>query len=120
MQPKVLKYLLDLESVIEEIESFKAMANNNFEEYKAQLVLKRAIERDLEIIGEAVKGIKTIDEGLEISSSKKIIGLRNLIIHAYDNIEDELIWGIIQKDIPKLKEDIERLKNGVRKEGDSG
>ncbi|WP_342664319.1 HepT-like ribonuclease domain-containing protein [Algoriphagus terrigena] len=41
---------------------------------------------------------------------KKIIGLRNRISHAYDSIEDELIWGIIQRDIPSLKKEIQRIR----------
>jgi uncharacterized protein with HEPN domain len=73
-------------------------------------VVKRATERNLEIIGEAVKKIKEIDSKLNIPSSKRIIGLRNLIVHAYDSVEDEIIWGIIQKDIPTLKSDIGKLK----------
>jgi uncharacterized protein with HEPN domain len=113
MQPRVLKYLLDIETVIEEIESFKELAENNFEVYRKQQVIKRAVERNLEIIGEAIKGLKNTDETINIPSSKKIIGLRNLISHSYDSVEDELIWGIIQKDLPKLYEEVQKLKNGT-------
>jgi len=111
MQPKALKYLLDIKTVISEIESFKALVNNNFEIYRDQLVVKRAVERDLEIIGEAVKNLLSVEPTIKISSSRKIIGLRNLISHAYDSVEDELIWGIIQKDIPQLITEIEKIKS---------
>ncbi|MEQ9425797.1 MAG: DUF86 domain-containing protein [Cyclobacteriaceae bacterium] len=47
---------------------------------------------------------------MKITSYKRIIGLRNLISHAYDSVEDELIWGIIQKDIPKLKDEIAKMR----------
>ena len=114
MLPKVLKYILDIETVVAEIESFKALAGNNFEEYKKQQVIKRAIERDLEIIGEAVKGLKALNPSIEISSSRKIISLRNLISHSYDSVEDEIIWGIIQKDIPRLSEEVEKIKTGIQ------
>ena len=74
MQPRALKYLLDIETVIDEIESFKELAENNFEVYRKQQVIKRAVERNLEIIGEAIKGLKNTDETINISSLKKIIG----------------------------------------------
>ena len=113
MQPRSLKYILDIEAVIKEIESFKELAKNNFEVYRNQQVIKRAIERNLEIIGEAIKGLSSTDHTIEITSSKKIIGLRNLIAHSYDSVEDELIWGIIQKDIPRLFDEIQKLKNAT-------
>ena len=54
MQPKILKYILDIQSVIQEIETIKTKANNNFISFKSDIILQRAIERDLEIIGEAI------------------------------------------------------------------
>ena len=111
MDHKTLKYLLDIESVIDEIEIIKLRVQNNFLIFKEDFVLKRAIERDLEIIGEAVRKVTDINPTISLSSTKKIIGLRNIISHAYDSIEDELIWGIIQKDIPILLEEVRRLKN---------
>ena len=111
MDTKVLKYLLDIESIIQEIESIVARSDNNFEVFSADFLLKRAAERDLEIIGEAINKMMKLKPNLNISGIKKIIGLRNLIIHAYDSIEDELIWGIMLKDIPVLKKEIEQLKN---------
>jgi uncharacterized protein with HEPN domain len=112
MQHSSLKYILDIERVIHEIEEFKELVENDFEIYRVQVVVKRAIERNLEIIGEAVRNLKQINPDVKISSSRKIIGLRNLILHAYDTVEDELIWGIIQKDIPVLKMETDNLKKG--------
>ncbi len=112
MQPKVLKYILDIESVIHEMDSFKALVDNNFEKYLESTVVKRATERNLEIIGEAVRKIKELEPAIHISSYNRIIGLRNLIAHAYDAVEDEIIWGIIQRDIPKLLTEIKKLKHG--------
>jgi uncharacterized protein with HEPN domain len=109
MQPKALKYLLDIESLIAELESFKALVDNDYFKYSQSLVVKRAVERDLEIIGEAVKSLKNLEPQVKINSTAKIIGFRNLLAHAYDQIEDELVWGIIQKDIPQLKLEIDAL-----------
>jgi uncharacterized protein with HEPN domain len=111
MQPKVLKYILDIQSIIEEIEAIKTKANNNFISFKSDIILQRAIERDLEIIGEAIRKIIEIDPSISISSAKNIIGLRNIISHAYDSVEPEMIWGIIQNNIPLLAEEIEEIRN---------
>lgn len=72
-------------------------------------MLKRAIERDLEIIGEAISKILAIETDSPINNARRIVGLRNQIIHAYDNISDENIWGIIINHIPQLKSEVEKL-----------
>ncbi len=95
MRTKILKYILDIERIIEEIDS-----------------IKEAAERCFEIIGEAVNNLSKLDPETTklISGIRNIVGLRNLIIHSYDSIDDELLLGIIQKDIPILKEEIRKLK----------
>lgn len=74
-------------------------------------MLKREVERDLEIIGEAVNRILQRDSNFEnrISNARAIIGLRNQVIHAYDNISDENIWSVLINHLPKLKIEIETL-----------
>ncbi len=109
MDEKILKWLYDIKSAIEEIESFFVDIPNDFNHYSSNLILKRAVERDLEIIGEAVNRILKHDPDFPIVNAKKIIGLRNQIIHAYDNISDENIWAIIQKHIPNLRDEITKL-----------
>lgn len=108
---KILKYLLDIESIILEIEMVKKITENNFDNFQKNFLITRAVERQLEIIGEALNKIKQLDSSLQINNSKNIISLRNLIVHAYDSIDIEILWGIIQKDIPILKSDIEKIKN---------
>ena len=95
MQPKAMKYLLDIESVISELEIVKERIGNDFSVFKTDIIVQRAVERELEIIGEAVRKLIETSLDIEIASSKKIIGLRNIISHAYDSVEPELIWGII-------------------------
>lgn len=78
-----------------------------FFEYQNDLKTKKAVERNIEIIGEAINRIskyKGID--IEIKNAQKIIGTRNRIAHEYDNISDEVIWTIIIKELPKLKTEI--------------
>ncbi len=99
------------ESIILEIEAIKTKTDNNCNVFKSDIILQRAIERDLEILGEAIKNITEISPSIQISSIKNIIGLRNIIAHAYDSVEPEVIWAIIQKDIPKLSNEISLLRN---------
>ena len=109
MSEKVLKCLYDIKFAIEEIDSYFLNREKNYNAYTNDILLKRAIERDLEIIGEAINRILAIEPGFKIQNARKIIGLRNQIIHAYDNISDENIWGIIMNHIPALKIEIENL-----------
>lgn len=81
----------------------------DFNHYRNNTILKRAVERDLEIIGEAVNRILKNDPNFPIKNAKRIVGLRNQIIHAYDNISDENIWAIIIKHIPLLKKEVEDI-----------
>jgi uncharacterized protein with HEPN domain len=53
--------------------------------------------------------ILKIDSSIEISDSRRIVDLRNWVIHRYDKIDDIIIWGIISKDIPRLREQIDKL-----------
>lgn len=110
MNNRALKYILDIESIITEIESLKERVGNNFNLFQNDIIIKRAAERDLEIIGEAVNKLTQLNPTIKISSVSKIVSLRNLIIHSYDSIESEIIWGILQKDIPLLKHEISLLK----------
>lgn len=109
MQEKVHKWLYDIKLAIDEIESFFIDRPKSFEEYKNNPLLKRAIERNLEIIGEAVSRVIKEQPDIKIENAKRIVGLRNQIIHAYDNISDENIWAIVMNNLPKLKSDIESL-----------
>ena len=111
MHPKLLKYILDIESVIEEIESIKRKTQNDFNNFSDDIILQRAIERDLEIIGEAIRKIIEINPSIQITASKNIIGLRNIISHAYDSVGPEMLWGIIQRNIPVLTDEIRKLKD---------
>ena len=68
-------------------------------------MLKRAVERDLEIIGEAVNRILKKQPDINISSAEKIVQFRNAVIHAYDTISEELVWGVLINHLPVLKKD---------------
>ena len=114
MNEKVLKYLYDIKLAVDEIESFFEGKKKYFANYTSDVLLKRAIERNLEIIGEAMNRILKEDPLFQLENSRKIIGLRNQIIHRYDNISDENIWGIIINHLPNLKQEVEKLIAGEK------
>ena len=70
---------------------------------------KRAVERNIEIIGEAMNRILMENKHIEISNSRKIVDVRNRIIHGYDSVSDDVIWGIVVKNLPVLQKEVEVL-----------
>ena len=104
----MLKCLYDIKIAIDEINLFFETGPKNLEDYRNNFLFKRAIERNLEIIGEAINRILKYDPDFPIDNARRIIGLRNQIIHGYDSVSDENIWGIITAHLPKLKAEIER------------
>lgn len=107
---KILKYLLDIDSIIEELDEILNHHQRDFNDFQKSFISIRAVERDLMIIGEAINKIVQIDPEIKISGARQIIGLRNLIVHAYDSIEPSVLWRILIKDILILKKEIEELK----------
>ena len=109
MDERVEKWLYDIRLSIEEIDNFFHDNERTFDAFRQNLILKRAIERNLEIIGEAVNRIISRDPNVAIENAKKIVGLRNHIIHSYDNISEETVWSIVINNIPKLKKEVDSL-----------
>ena len=109
MDERVEKWLYDIRFAIEEIESFFEYTGKIFADFQRNIMLKRAVERNLEIIGEATNRILARDPEIEISNARKIVNLRNLVIHSYDSISDENIWAIVVNNLPELKNEIQKL-----------
>jgi uncharacterized protein with HEPN domain len=74
-------------------------------------MLRRAVEREFEIIGEAMNNILKIDPKFPIRHVRRVVNLRNLVIHGYDQVDHAIIWGIISRDLPDLKNDVLKLLN---------
>lgn len=106
-----LKYLLDIEAVITELESIIELSENVYNKFSANFLAIRAAERDLMIIGEAVGKLLKTDPSVSITGSKDIIGLRNIIVHAYDAVDPTTLWKVLIKDLPTLKQEINDLKS---------
>jgi uncharacterized protein with HEPN domain len=111
MDNEIKTWLYDILQSINEIDSYYKNKPRIFEEYINDIKTKRAIERDLEIIGEAVNRILKKDKNFKLNSAEKIIGTRNRIIHGYDKISDDLIWSIVINHLPKLKDEVTGLLN---------
>ena len=109
MKEIVLKCLYDIQLAITETDSFLEMIPDDFEEYGRRTVIKRAVERNLEIIGEAVHRILVEEPKFPLDNALRIYGLRNQIIHGYDTVSDEIIWAILHNHLPKLKTEINDL-----------
>jgi uncharacterized protein with HEPN domain len=101
--------LYDILSAIQEVESFFSDRPKQFENYRNDLRTKRAVERNIEIIGEATKRILQQDSSINIENTRKIVDVRNRVIHGYDSISDEIIWGIVINYLPKLKAEVRKL-----------
>ena len=110
MDNKLNAWLEDISRSIDEIFDFLP-EKRDFSEFQKDLKTKKAVERNLEIIGEAVNRISNYkNKEIIIQNAKQIIGTRNRIAHEYDSISDEVIWTIIIRELPKLKEEIILLK----------
>lgn len=109
MDNDIKAWLYDIIQSINEIDSYYDNKPRIFEEYVSDIKTKRAIERNLEIIGEAVNRILIKNKDFKLDNAEKIIGTRNRIIHGYDKISDNLIWSIVINHLPKLKDEVTGL-----------
>jgi uncharacterized protein with HEPN domain len=106
MDNEIKAWLFDILQSINEVESYFENKPKRFDDYLKDIKTKRAIERNIEIIGEAVNRILKKDKDFKLENAQKIIGTRNRIIHGYDKISDDLIWSIVINHLSKLKEEI--------------
>ena len=109
MDNKINAWFEDILRSIDEIYEFLP-EKRDFFEFQKDLKTKKAVERNIEIIGEAVNRITKHKESvIKIENANQIIGTRNRIAHEYDNISDEVIWTIIIRELPRLKVEILKL-----------
>ncbi len=108
MELEIKTWLQDIDRSIEEIYSFLP-SKRNFFEFQNDLKTKKAIERNLEIIGEALNRVLKERPDIKISDSRKIVDTRNRIIHGYDSVTEDVIWLIVIKYLPILKVEVQKL-----------
>ena len=109
MDENINKHLHDILDAINEIESFFGDKPKYFNEFCNDMCLRRAVERDIEIIGEAMNRILKEDRNIAITNSRKIVDARNYIIHGYDSLSADILWSIVINHLPKLKEEAQTL-----------
>lgn len=108
MTEKSKKYLSDVLMAINLIENF-IVDSKDFSEYEQDLKTQSAVERQLAIIGEALTKLRQTDPDLNIESDKQIIAFRNRLVHAYDSIDNSIVWAIIQRHLHNLKREVSSL-----------
>ncbi len=99
------KYLSDILRAIELVEQF-SVTTATFSDYLIDLKTQSAIERQLSIIGEAVNKFDKLLPELTLENARKIVGFRNRLIHTYDAVDPSMIWAIIKKHLPLLKDEV--------------
>ena len=97
----------DILRAIDEIQSF--CSSKNFDDFKADRGLQLVVERELEIVGEALVRLRRDHPSLadHIADIDKIIGLRNVLAHGYDMLEYEILWDVVENKLQNLKRDIQ-------------
>ena len=103
------KYLSDILYAVSLIEEFSSSIDD-FHAYVNDQKTKSAVERQLAIVGEALNKYLKLDEANHFENAKQIISFRNWLVHAYDSIDDTVVWGVIKKHLPLLKKEaLEKL-----------
>lgn len=109
MQPEAKKLLYDVTAAIEELESF--LKGCTRDDFLHDRLLQVAVERELEIMGEALNRLCRFDNETfaRIEHGSKIIGMRNVLAHGYDVIDYRIIWNTLEGDLPMLRRQIANL-----------
>lgn len=109
MDESVKKYFEDMLQAISEIEMAEDRFGRQYEIFENDVIFRKFVERNIEILGEAMNRILKIEPQIEITSARKIVDTRNYVIHAYDSLKPDILWAIVINHIPRLKSDILRL-----------
>ena len=111
MQPKSRKLLEDIRDAADFI--VEAVRGKSLEDYRSERILRQAIERNFEIIGEGIRRLDQHDPdtAARIGDYRQIIAFRNILIHGYDLVDHLLVWNTIEQQIPVLLRDVELLQS---------
>ncbi len=110
MDDKVRKYLFDINQAINNIDSYIGK-EKLYDVYNSNPMLQDAVERNIEIIGEAMSKLLKLVPDINITNSRRVVDARNKIIHGYDEIDNTQIWSIIINHLPILKKEISEYLN---------
>ena len=109
MNDEIRKNLIDVLQTGEEIQRFTR--DMDFKAYQDNLITQRAVERNFEIIGEALNRIRKIDDKFlaRVSEHNRIIGFRNILIHGYDIVDEMIVWKAVEDHLPILLKEIHMI-----------
>jgi uncharacterized protein with HEPN domain len=109
MRLEAKKYLFDIQQSAERIAEFTS--GMRLEDYRGRPLLRSAVERQFEIIGEALSRLMRLDSSLaaRISEHRRIIAFRNILIHGYADVDDRLVWDVVETKLPVLRREVEGL-----------
>jgi uncharacterized protein with HEPN domain len=109
MRLESAKYLEDIRQAARTV--LEATAGRTFDDYLRDKLLRLAVERCFEIIGEALHRLDDSDHetAAGITDYQRIIGFRNVLIHGYSIVKHDLVWGIVEKRLPILLAEVEAL-----------
>ena len=112
MDERCLKLLHDVRQAADAILTF--CRDRELADYILDLMLRSAVERQYEIIGEALNRLRKLDPAVAagITECDRIIGFRNVLAHGYDSVDDRISWDIVQNKLPVLRKDVTRLIEG--------
>jgi len=116
MRRRVLKLLEDVRAAADSIQSYTAGKSES--EYLAEKQLRRSVEREFEIIGEALRRLDSEypASAARITDARKIIDFRNVLAHGYDAVSDDQVWVIVTAYLPSLIADVRSLIEGESRE----
>lgn len=109
MDERITKFLEDMLQAISEIEMAADRFGKQYEVFETDVVYRKFVERNIEILGEAMNRILKVNPDICISSSRKIVDTRNYVIHAYDSLKPDILWAIVINHIPRLRAEIQQL-----------
>lgn len=109
MSPKVRACLFDIQHAALGIQSF--VDGRTADDFKSDLLLRSAVERQFEIIGEAMNRLRAESPETcgKISEHQRIIGFRNVLIHGYDTVDHDVTWHIIYEKLPIVQREVDAL-----------
>jgi uncharacterized protein with HEPN domain len=109
MQLESKKYLYDILQAAKRVQEFSQ--GKSFTDYEADALLRSAVERQFEIIGEALRQLGRDDPatGAQISELARIVAFRNILIHGYAHVDDRIVWDVLERKLPTLVSDVEAL-----------
>jgi len=103
MRPDPRKYLWDAVHAAGFLRQFAA--GRTFVEYQNDVLLRSAVERQFEIVGEALSQLAKSDTDLaaQVPELPRIVAFRNILIHGYANVDDTLVWQVLNDKLPQLE-----------------